>query len=84
MERVFLKDFDMVYMCCIFENKSFVEMVDCGVRVIFFLVNGQYLYVLCKVGMSVYEVFSGRWFCGNWFICVNFFVLLLNDKLILF
>ena len=83
-ERVLLKDFDTVYMCRTLENKSSAEMADCGVRAISFSANGQHLYVLCKVGMSVYEASSGRWLRGNRSIHAKSFALSPNDKSILF
>ncbi|XP_022783397.1 uncharacterized protein LOC111324153 [Stylophora pistillata] len=82
-ERVLLKDSDTVYMCRTLENKSSEEMAACGVMAISFSADGQHLYVLYKVGMSVYEASSGRWLRSNPSIQAKSFALSPSEDFIL-
>lgn len=83
-ERVLLRDLHTVYMCRTLENTTSTVMTDRGVQAISFSADGKHVYVLSKVGLSMYEASSGRFLCGNASIVnANSFALSPDGKAIL-
>ena len=83
-ERVLLRHLDTLYMCRTLENTTSTVMTDRGVQAVSFSADGSHVYVLSKLGLSMYEASSGRFLrCNTSVIDANSFALSPDGKTIL-
>ena len=59
-ERVLLKSSDTIYLCQTVQNTSLASAPNRDIRAISFSIDGSRVYVLSKIGLSIYEALSGR------------------------